>query len=91
MNLDNIKQHLIDKGVTVWPDMQAPVEIYDDQARLCQVKYIPTGGTESDVVHAIMNEGNQVAFKGIYEVPPLEGVQGNPPDSYLLIRYAVWR
>ncbi len=89
MNLDNIKQHLISQGVTVWPDMQAPVEILDGEARACGTRSIASDMTEQEVAECICAEGTHVAFRGIYDVP-VKDLEGNTLDTVQHIRYAAW-
>lgn len=89
MNIDNIKQVLINKGANVREDMTHPVEIYDGVARPCKARAIKPKMTEHEVAELILQEGTQVAFKGIYSVSMMDP-QGNPQGSLLHIRYAAW-
>jgi hypothetical protein len=89
MNLDSIKQQLINKGVTVFPDMPSPVEIYDGQTRSAKHRAIPLDMTEQQVVEYLVQEGDQIAFRDLLSI------DARHPERGLItgytIRYAAWR
>lgn len=90
MNLDSIKQQLSSQGVKVWPDMHAPVEIMDGQARAAEHKSIPVDWTEQQVVECLITQGNQIAFRDIISMDFRDPHSGSIKTKHS-IRYAVWR
>ena len=66
-------------------DMQAPVDIYDDQSVSAQTRHIPAHMTASECAQIIATEGSHVAFYG-----PLLETGFDPATHGWIIRYATW-
>lgn len=90
MNIDNIKQVLISKGAHVREDMQAPVDLYDDQAVASRTRRLNADMTADEVADHIMAEGRNIAFLGGITTVPVFNTAGVQIGDSLNIRYAAW-